>query len=116
MQKPDAIYLDLDGIRPEKQIIIKLDGVDHELKPVTVEDFVENIQTMQKLGTGNLDVATEKAMLVDMLAQVLPTIGAPRLSKLTMQQLHTLIDFCREHNGEKDVPKEAVKEAPNPPT
>jgi hypothetical protein len=111
---PNRVLLDLDAIVPEKDVVIVLDKQEHKLVPVTVENFVKNMKTMEKLGTGALDNETEKNLIVEMLGQVFPTVPAGRFDKLTMQQLNTLLTFSRENSGEDQVEKEATSE--NPPT
>jgi hypothetical protein len=116
MAKTNTVYLDLDTVVPEMEIVVKLDKKSHPLMPISVEDFVKNIQTLEKLGTGQLDAATEKGLIVDMLVQVLPSIGTERLNKLSMLQLNKLIDFTREHSGEKKVEAAATVVSKDPPT
>jgi hypothetical protein len=113
MSNPNQIVLDLDAIVPEKDVVLKLDKQDHPLVPVTVDNFVKNMKTMQKLGTGQLDTETEKGLIVEMLEQVFPSVEKGRFGKLTMIQLNTLLNFARDNSGENDVQKEAEG---NPPT
>jgi hypothetical protein len=111
MSDSKTVYLDLDAIVPEKDVVVKLDGQDHKLEPVTVEQFISNIQVMEKLGSGNLNVEDEKNLIVDMLLQVFPTIKRERLNSLKLMQLNAMIDFAREHGGENKVKNEATEEA-----
>lgn len=113
---PNAVYLDLDGIVPEKEVYIKLDKQDHKLAPITVDQFVKNLQTMQKLGTGKLSIEEEQSLMVEMLEQVFPSVPKGRLNTLTLLQLNTLINFSREHSGEKQVEAEGGTSTTNPPT
>jgi hypothetical protein len=114
MSKTNRVLLDLDAIVPERDVVIKLDKVEHPLVPVTVENFVKNMKTMEKLGTGILDSEQEKNLIVEMLSQVFPSVPSGRFNQLTMQQLNTLLTFSREHSGEEKVEQEATSE--NPPT
>jgi hypothetical protein len=81
--------------------------------PVTVENFVKNMKTMEKLGTGNLDTETEKNVIIEMLGQVFPSVPEGRFGKLTMQQLDQLLTFSRANSGEQQVEEAAATE--NPP-
>lgn len=112
MSNPNRVTLDLDAIVPEKDVVLKLDGKEHPLVPVTVDNFVKNIQTMEKLGTGQLDMATEKNVIVEMLEQVFPSVEKGRFGKLSMLQLNQLLTFARSNSGEEEVSKEAEG---NPP-
>jgi hypothetical protein len=107
MPNPNQIVLDLDAIVPEKEVVLKLDKQDHPLVPVTVNNFVKNMKTMKKLGTGALDEETEKGLIVEMLEQVFPSVAKGRFGELTMVQLNTLLNFARDNSGENDVQKEA---------
>lgn len=114
--KTNTVYIDLDAVKPDKEIVVKLDGVDHPVEPITVEQFVENMQTMERLGLGNLSAKEEKDLMVQMLVQTLPSIGADRLNKLQLIQLNALIEFTRKYNGETKVADEVKKETTeNPP-
>lgn len=107
------VVLDLDAIVPEKDVVLKLDGKEHPLVPVTVDNFVRNMKTMQKLGTGTLDTEEEKNVIVAMLSQVFPSVPEGRFGKLSMPQLNQLLTFARSNSGEEEVATEAQG---NPPT
>jgi hypothetical protein len=112
MANPNRVVLDLDAIVPEKDVVLKLDGKEHALVPVTVDNFVKNMKTMEKLGTGALDTEKEKNMIVEMLEQVFPSVEKGRFGRLTMQQLNQLLTFARSNSGEEEVATEAQG---NPP-
>ncbi|MCK1543425.1 hypothetical protein IVB12_16025 [Bradyrhizobium sp. 179] len=112
MSNPNRVVLDLDAIVPEKDVVLKLDNKEHPLHPVTVENFVKNMKTMEKLGTGALDTEQEKNLIVEMLEQVFPTVEKGRFARLTMIQLDQLLTFARANSGEEQVATEASE---NPP-
>jgi hypothetical protein len=112
-------YLDLDAIGTEISLVVKLDGKDHQLQAISVDDFVTNLQIVQKMGT-DVTVDQEIDLLVDMLSRAFPTIPKERLRKLTLPQLNALMSKAKEFNGQNavtDEVKEKLKSegAENPP-
>ena len=99
-------YLDLDAIDTEFTLVVKLDGTDHKLQPISLEDFVANLRKIQEMGV-TTDPMQEVEMLVEMLSKAFPSIGEPRLRKLTLPQLSALMEKAREFNGENAVTREA---------
>jgi hypothetical protein len=108
-------YLDLDAIIPEDEITVKLGGVEHKLVPITLEDFVRNTKAVQAMGA-QVDPEAEMAMVTDMLFRAFPTMTPEITGKLTLIQLNKLLEFAMEHNGAKQVQKEAAAEAKTDPT
>jgi membrane-bound lytic murein transglycosylase MltF len=112
MKTPNKIVLDLDAIVPENDVVLKLDKKEHPLVPVTVNNFVKNMKTMEKLGTGAMDTETEKGIIIEMLNQVFPSVGVARFGELTMKQLDQLLSFARANSGEEQVATEAAQADP----
>ncbi|SER25835.1 hypothetical protein SAMN05216548_1144 [Faunimonas pinastri] len=109
-------YLDLDAIDlTENEFVVKLGGVEHHLKPVTVEDFVENTKLIQSLGvSGKLE--DEVDTVIQMLVRAFPTMTVEQLKKLELVKLNALLDFAHKNNGQKQGEASAEAEATaNPP-
>lgn len=110
----NAVYLDLDAVVPDNDVVVRLGGVDHPLVPITLEDFVRNTKTVQDLDVST-DPETEMELVKTMLFRAFPSMTPEIVNKLTLIQLNRLMDFSTEHNGTKQVDKEVSKEAtPDP--
>lgn len=111
--------LDLDAVIPEREVVVKLDGKDHKLVPVTLEDYLKNTKLIRDLATGGEDVDFQKEfdIAIDMVDRAFPSITKDRLQKLTLIQLNKLAEFARGADG-TEVAKDAEVQAAeaNPPT
>lgn len=109
-----TLYLDLDAVVPEREVVLKLDGNQHKLATITLEDFVKNNALIQSLQ--GKDMEAEVNGLVDMLDRSFPSVTRERLFKLTLPQLKQLMQFANDNNGSTVVDAEVKKEtAVNPP-
>lgn len=85
------------------------DGVTmHRMKPASVQDFIDNTEIMQELGT-EFDLKTEIKVLNDMLSKSFPTVPEGEFLKLEMAQMNELLDNVRKINGEDKVTEELKK-------
>jgi len=112
------VYLDLDAIENEVEIVVKLNGKEHALQPITVDDFIYNTKLVQDLGT-NPDFEKETMTIIKMLIRAFPTMTEEELRKLPLVKLNAILDFAQKHNGSKQVEEsmaEEAKEVENPPT
>lgn len=112
-------YLDLDAIDTEVTLVIKLKGTEHKLVPITVDDFIANMATIEKMGTSG-DVKAETELLIEMLSRSFPTIGKPVLWKLTLPQLNAIMAEAQKYSGQGAVTEEiraklAAEGNENPP-
>ena len=108
-------YLDLDAVK-QAEVVVKLNGKSHKLKPVSVSDFVENTKLIASLGP-NADLETEMATIIKMLLRSFPTMVETDLTNLSFDQLNKLLEFAKEFGGQKSVEDEITKEsAGNPQT
>jgi hypothetical protein len=109
-------YFDLDAVVPD-QVIVKLKGVEHPLKPVSVDDFVQNTKMLQAIeGDGAEDFEATMAHTKDLLSRAFPTMTPAIIGSMSMLQMNKLIEFAHGINGQKaaEVSAAAVA-AENPP-
>lgn len=104
-------FLDLDAVAEETKYSFKLDGVTHELKITTVDDFIENTRLIESLGT-SATMDDEIKVIVKILCRLLPSLNEERLRKLTLPQLRKLNEWARGAGGEKTETAPAA-EAPS---
>jgi hypothetical protein len=110
------VLIDLDAVQAEVEFVIKLDGKEHPVKPVSLEDFIANTKIMQKAATGDeISMEQELELVLSVVDRSIPTIGMERLRKLTMIQLKALQDAAMQMNGTDEVKKEAAAEAAENP-
>lgn len=107
-------YLDLDAVLPEVELVVKLNGKEHRLKPLSVEDFVRNMKDQAALAASSGDVETEIDTVIKMLARAFPTMQAADLKKVELNKLWKLLEFARENNGSKAAEGELTEAPENP--
>ena len=118
-QETKTQFLDLDALLPAVEVTVKLGGVNHKLKQLSVQDFVANTADQQKLGEA-ASLSAEVETVVRMLHRAFPTITIEAFNKLELAKLYKLLAFALEQNGSdkasKDVAAEAKSDDANPQT
>jgi len=115
MSDDTTMFLDLDSVVPEKEVVVKLGGQDHKLVPITVEGFIQNTKEIEAFTKiTNPTPEDEISLTIGMLQRSFPTMTAELLRGLTVLQLNKLNEFAQSNNGAKKVEEEAAAE--NPPT
>ena len=110
-------FLDLDEVDANaKQVVIKLDSVEHKLTPITVQDWIANTKMIQSLQAAEGDVEKEIDAMISMITRSFKTLEHDTLKQLPLAKLNKIMEFARANNGEKVVEAEAAAEAKaNPP-
>ncbi len=103
-------FLDLDAVDMGAEVVIKLQGIEHKLKPVSVGDFIANTKLVQGLGVAT-DVETEVQTIITMLIRAFPTMTREMLIDLPIAALNKMFAFAQENNGTQKVEEEAKAEA-----
>lgn len=91
-------YLDLDAIAPKVAFKIRLDGEDHFMKEMSVEDFVWATNEAQKQ-LDNYDNMTPKEMVESMIAVLsrqFPTVKEKQFKDMGLEKMRRLMEFTRE--------------------
>lgn len=110
-QDNGAKYLDLDAVQADVQLTVKLGGIEHELVPVSVGDFVKNTKMIQQLEAASDDPEKHLTIIMDMLKSAFPTMTTEILNKLTLKQLEALRNVAFNNNGSQEVTQNAAKDA-----
>jgi hypothetical protein len=92
MSKTKIINID-DLAQASKAIVI--DSVTHEMREMTVQEFIDKAAEARKAESQKKDLSLEEqmAMAVDMVADAFPTISKERLATLKIAQLTAIIDL-----------------------
>lgn len=93
-------YLDLDAVSSDIEFTIKLDGKDHVLKEATVESFLSNVKSLEKLSL-NASPAEELELTLKMILKSFPTITDAQLRALTFTKLQKIREFAMTAGGEE---------------
>jgi hypothetical protein len=114
-KKPGPKILDLDELVKD-EFIVKLNGKEHKLHPVTLGTFLENVKDIEKVGKA-ASVEDEIAMTRKMLQRAFPTMETSDLDGLTMLQMNSILEFAYENNGQKATEKKLKEDGgtSNPP-
>lgn len=107
-------FIDLDAV-VSNPVTISFQGVDHKLKPVTVEDFVANMKEIQELGTAP-GFDKELDLTLRMLSRAFPSITKESFGSMSIEQMQRLVSTIHEMNGQEAGMKSAEEAAAkNPP-
>jgi hypothetical protein len=109
--------LDLDKIPAgQPEVVVKLNGKEHRLKPMTVDGFIQNMKLVQGMkNEGNFEEEIE--VVKDMILILFPTMTREDLGTMTFPQLEALKNFAQEASGSNEAEAGAAEAASeNPPT
>ena len=113
-------FIDLDEVSPATDVTVRLNGAQHKLVPISVEDFIANTRDQAQLGeiSDSDPAAVEKNLnlIIKMLVRSFPTLTEDDLRKIQLSKLWKLLEFAREAGGQEEVEKEAAPADENPPT
>lgn len=102
-----AKILNVDGLAKERREIV-LKGVTHEIREMTVEDFLVAMDRAEKLDNDASPKAQVDA-IVGMIVNAIPTLKEDEVRGLPFDQLNAISAFIR---GEvPDEIKDAISEA-----
>lgn len=96
MSEGNTRFLDLDELGGEEIVTIKLNGKEHTLNEMTVEDFVwaqKQIKALEKAEKEGADDETIIERHCKILARQFPTAKVEEFRKLKISQLTKLLDF-----------------------
>jgi hypothetical protein len=98
-------FLDLDAI-VSAEVVVKLAGKEHKLKPLSVEDFIQNTIDQRALGAAT-QIEDEVELVLKMLNRAFPTLLVDDLRKVDLKRLWALLNFALEKNGSNQAKDEA---------
>jgi Mg2+/Co2+ transporter CorC len=117
-EKKPVQFLDLDAVSMPTEVVVKLDGKEHKLQELTVQDFIENTKDQAKLGETST-VEEQMDVMIAMIHRAFPTISEDQLRKLGLTKMTSLLNFALQNNGDADARDEAeqtAKESESPLT
>lgn len=108
----DTKVINLAALSKEPAVvIIDENGVRHEMKPATVGSFIENVKTIESMGT-NASTEDEMNVMMDIITRAFPTITKEMITKWPLENLQSISNMARGHNSELVTEDEdAAKEA-----
>jgi len=111
MSEKEVKFLDLDALAPKEVFKIKLNGKEHEMKQMTVEDFVWASKEAEERGNAS-DPLTMVGTMIDVLQRQFPTIDKEEFKKLGFDKLAAILDFTRKvaEEGADSAIQEAAEE------
>lgn len=83
--------LDLDGLEESEVVTIVLNGTRHQLKEMSVQDFIWSQQEIKR--QDKLDELGQFESLLKLLARQFPTATEAEFRALPMSKLRKLMDF-----------------------
>jgi len=91
--------INLDDIRKPTPLVIIVDGERHELKPATVESFLENVKLIEEIGV-NATVTQEFEAMIGIITRSFPTLTEKQIRQWSVEQLRYLVELTRGANDE----------------
>lgn len=90
--------LNLDELATENKVVV-LDGKDHPMRELTVQEFINKAReagalNAKLLADDEATVEAKMAAVVGMVDEAFPTVTAERLGKLTLAQLNAILAFA----------------------
>src|SRR5210317_2563167 len=112
MSEKQVKFLDLDALATKEIIRIKLNGKDHEMKQMTVEDFVWATKEAEIRDGDETDPSKMINMMIEVLGRQFPTIEDQEFRSMGFDKLAALLDFTRKiaSEGSEEVVAEAAAE------
>lgn len=92
--------INLNEITKEPDVVIvTTDGERHEMKPATVQSFIDNVKMIEELGT-NASVVEEMEAMIKIIIGAFPTIDDKEVRSWPLENLQSISDLARGQNGE----------------
>lgn len=95
-----AKILNLDALAAKEVREVVLGGTTHQIKEMSVEDFIEINKSAQKL-EGVTDMAVQISETINILQRAIPTVDKNALMDLSFEQLTALSAFVRGDDPEQ---------------
>lgn len=84
--------LDLDQFVPDVKTI-KLGGVSHAMKEITVAEYIAKTKALKEAKTTDDSVADQIEQTVQMITEGFPTIPVETLKAMSLQMLTAILEF-----------------------
>jgi hypothetical protein len=89
--------LNLDELATEEKVI-KLDGIVHPMREMTVQEFINKAKAARGLGDqpaeAPKDIDAQIEAVIGMIDDAFPSIGKERLGRLSLPQLNAILEFA----------------------
>lgn len=106
-------YLDLDAL-VAVQKVLKFQGEEYALAEITVDDFIVNVELVQKLGSSP-SFKEEMETVITMLKRAFPTFPEDKMRKLPLSALNRILAFAQANDGSEKVADEVGAKVNPPP-
>lgn len=90
-----AKFLNLDELTTPKKVLT-LNGKTHEMKEVSVGEFIEVVKEAEKLEQQKLTISDQVQITVDSIQRAFPTIEREELEALKFDQLTAVFKFIQD--------------------
>lgn len=99
--------LDLDQLVPVTRAVT-LKGERHEMKQLTVEDFLKNVKLFTQLSESQ-NVDEQFTLMVEVISKAFPSMKVEDVKSLTLPQLNALAKFVEEADKDEQVKEAAAQ-------
>lgn len=92
--------LNLDALETEIEKSVTVDGVDHAMKPLSVEEFVNNMKEIEAIQAAGAEITPSEAFerSLVMIVRAFPSLEEARVRKMTTPQIDALFAFVQGEN------------------
>lgn len=106
-------YVNIGGVEKAPLVILTINGVEHPLKPVSVEGFLENVKAIEELALNASPVA-EVEVLIGIILRGFPTLKREDVLKWDMLDIQKISLLARSGGGELAGSEESIEKAHKP--
>lgn len=95
--------LNLDSLETNIEKVIQVDGVEHVMRPLSVEEFVENMKELEAIQKGGVEIDPSEAFerSLTMILRAFPTLSEDRVRKMNVTQVDAIFAFVQGENDEE---------------
>lgn len=91
--------------------IVDTNEVRHEMKPATVQSFIDNVKMVEDMGT-NVSAVDEMEAMIKIILVAFPTMSDEMIRSWPLEALEQISDLARGQGGEiVTTDEDAAKEA-----
>lgn len=86
--------LNIEDLASKEVRVLRVNGVDHKVREMSVEDFIETTVAAERL-EGEESIVKQLEATFDLILRAVPTIDRAVLKDMTLDQLQAMTAFIR---------------------
>ena len=91
--------INLDDLTSEPKVVIKIGTAEHAMKPLSVQDLIDNLKLVEEMGM-NPGIPAEIEAGIKIITRAFPTLTEEQIRALPVEVLMQLVAIARGGDGE----------------